>query len=46
MSIQDDISRLKEKGEAANSLGNVSALLDKIDPHKMCELEAAVKRHT
>jgi hypothetical protein len=36
---------LKEKGEAASSLGNVSALLGKIDPHKMCELEAAIKLH-
>ena len=45
MSIQDDISRLKEKAEASTSLGNVSALLEKIDPHKMCELEAAVKLH-
>jgi len=26
-------------------LGNVSALLEKIDPHKVCELDAAVKLH-
>lgn len=45
MSVQDDINRLKEKAEASTSLGNVSALLEKIDPHKMCELEAAVKLH-
>jgi|JI9StandDraft_2_1071091.scaffolds.fasta_scaffold338148_1 hypothetical protein len=45
MSMQDDIYRLKEKAEASTSLGNVSSLLEKIDPHKMCELEAAVKLH-
>lgn len=38
MSLQDDIGRLKEKADASTSLGNVSALLEKIDPHKMCEL--------
>lgn len=34
--MMDDIAKLKEKADASTSLGNVSMLLEKIDPHKMC----------
>lgn len=36
LGMMEDIIKLKEKAEASTSLGNVSMLLEKIDPHKMC----------
>lgn len=36
MSIKDDITKLKEKFEMNTNFGNVSAILDKLDPHKIC----------